>query len=158
MWIKDWQNPWRAPMAPPSKPAFLKHIFFNSLSLQNTAFSQNNSILKAPTREETLIYFANKRSSLCFTVFFNSFSPTPPFLYLETNVFFPQELKAVQKQDHTRRRRLRRPALLPPPALRAAAAAAGGAHTPSSRRGGLSLPPASFRFGRRGWGWGREGS
>ena len=58
----------------------LKHIFFNSLSLQNTAFSQNNSILKAPTREETLIYFANKRSSLCFTVFFQLLFPhtTPP--------------------------------------------------------------------------------
>lgn len=67
-------------MASPSKPAFLKHIY--SLSLQNAAFPQNNSILKAPTREETLIYFANMRSSLCFTVFFSSSSflpPTPPF-------------------------------------------------------------------------------
>lgn len=65
-------------MAPPSKPVFLKHI--SSFSLQNAAFPQNNSIYKAPTREETLIYFANMRSSQCFTVFFNSF-PHPPTLF-----------------------------------------------------------------------------
>lgn len=98
---------------PPSKPPFLKHI--SSFTLQNVAFPQNNYIKKAPTRADTLIYFANMRSSPALLGFFPApSSPTPPFFCTLRQMFFPPELKAVQKQDHTRRL-LRRPARRPPP-------------------------------------------
>ena len=86
-------EPLESSHGPSLQTRVLKTHFFYSLSLQNTAFSQNNSILKAPTREETLIYFANKRSSLCFTVFFST--PFPPlythkkfsFLFIKSNKY-----------------------------------------------------------------------